>query len=236
MINEQMPKSRFSRVRGIAFAGDLETDTALFQCLDLIHHEIKVLKLGNALLYRYGFKLLDSLKNRYAELPVIIDIKLCDVAHIASRVAKDFAERGADVVVVAAICGPVVIKEIVKAVPSSCEIWVFSEFTHDSGYINSRTADESIIAALESGAKGVQAPGTRTHRVEEIREDVGENIAIMACGIGAQGARFGSAIKAGANFEIIGRSIYGQFSPLDPVREARRDIVNAEREYFRNEL
>ena len=70
------------------------------------------------------------------------------------------------------------------------------------------------------GASGIIAPGTRTERIRELRKIVG-NLLILTPGIGAQGGSASEAIKAGADFVIVGRAIYNASSP----RNAAENIV-----------
>jgi orotidine-5'-phosphate decarboxylase len=48
-----------------------------------------------------------------------------------------------------------------------------------------------------------------------------------SCGIGAQGPEPGSAINAGADFEIIGRKIYGAKDPRAAIIEINDAIKRA---------
>ena len=217
-------KSRLARAKGVMFAADLIDEAAIYRCLDAIAPEIKAVKLGSLALCRYGFGLVKSLKGRYPLLPVVADLKLTDVSHIAVQTVRAFADVGADAVVVNGICGKSVLESIVKNTPETCEIWVFTEFTHDDGLIDPDMADKLIADAIDSGVTGIQAPGTRPYRIEDIRQAVGGDISIMACGIGVQGGEFGSAIRAGANYEIVGRSIYGATDPALVAHNARLEI------------
>ncbi len=216
-------KSRLAHTRGIMFAADLTDEAAIYRCLDEIAPEIKAIKLGSLALFRYGFALVKNLKSRYM-LPVVADLKLTDVAHVGVPTVRAFADVGADAVVVNGICGKSVLEDIVRYTPETCEIWVFSEFTHDDGLIDAVMADKLIADAIASGVTGVQAPGTRIHRIEDIRHDVGSDISIMACGMGRQGGVFSYAIKAGANYEIVGRAIFEATDPAAAAHKARLAI------------
>ncbi len=221
-----MKKSEFCDQFGILFAADIDSEKELFLCLDIISCEIAAVKLGNYTLYKHGIKIIEQIKSRY-NLPVFADIKLTDVSHVAKKVAVDIADAGANVIVATGVCGHEVIGDLVDTLDTNCEIWVFTEFTNDTGLIDEELADRTIHNCIKAGALGVQAPGTRPYRIDDARSYVGDNIAIMSCGIGYQGGRFGSAIQNGANFEIIGRSIYASRTPLDIVREANISINSA---------
>ena len=72
---------------------------------------------------------------------------------------------------------------------------------------------ELVELCIIEDVTGVIAPATRLDDLKRIRELIGEERLILAPGIGAQGAQPGSAIKEGANFEIIGRAIYNAETP-----------------------
>jgi orotidine-5'-phosphate decarboxylase len=216
-------KSSFSTVYGVMLAMDMESHAQISEILDLVAPEISAIKIGNLALYLHGVSLIRQLKARY-QLPIIADLKLTDVSHIACPLFQHLADAGADAVVVNGCSGRSVLESIARTATNSCELWVFTEFTHSDGLIDERLAERTVRIAIESGVTGLQVPGTRPYRIEDTRLEVGSDIAIMACGIGVQGAKFGSAILAGANLEIVGRAIYGSPEPLASARQAREEI------------
>ena len=79
-------------------------------------------------------------------------------------------------------------------------------------------AEEMARLAAEVGAAGVVAPATRPERIRRIKSIIGEKI-IISPGVGAQGGSAGAALEAGADYIIVGRSIY---EAEDPEDEAKR--------------
>lgn len=59
---------------------------------------------------------------------------------------------------------------------------------------------------------------------------MGNSLVIISCGIGKQGPIVGSAIAAGADYEIIGRSIYNPEklgkTPREAAITAHKMIIN----------
>lgn len=215
--------SRFSKSYGILFAADIKEELSAVAMIRTVASEIAGIKLGSALLYRYGPKIISRIKNEFG-LPVIVDTKITDVAHIAEQVALLFADAGADAVTVSGICGPTVITSVCRAVNPSCEVWLFTEFTDNCGLLDEYIADRVARIGIEAGATGIQAPGNRPDRVKEIRSIVGATRCVMSCGMGTQGGEIGKAVSAGANFEIIGRSIYDAPHPAEAARYFREQI------------
>jgi orotidine-5'-phosphate decarboxylase len=70
-----------------------------------------------------------------------------------------------------------------------------------------RHVEEFSELARKVGAWGIIAPATRPNVLKRIRAFVGNNIKILAPGIGTQGAEPGTAICNGADYEIVGRAI-----------------------------
>ena len=69
--------------------------------------------------------------------------------------------------------------------------------------------------ALDLGFYGAQAPATKPKVIKIVKDIIGNSMTIISCGIGAQGAKPGSAIEASADFEIIGRAIYLSKKPRE---------------------
>lgn len=211
--------SKFSKGFGILFAADISDTNNLKNVLDQICDHIRMIKLGNSVLYRAGSGVIRELKRRYS-LPVVADLKLTDVSHISQGVVAEFVDQGADAIVLSGICGPIVLSDAIRVAGAKSEIWAFTEFTNDSGLIDVQLADQIIRTSRSVGIVGFQVPGTRPERVTSARADLGSDVTIISCGIGAQGTRFGAAITEGANYEIIGRAIYLSRSPANTAHEA----------------
>jgi orotidine-5'-phosphate decarboxylase len=61
--------------------------------------------------------------------------------------------------------------------------------------------------AVKYGADGIVVGATYPQRITEVKKVVGEKVAIYSPGVGAQGGSAETALKAGANYLIIGREI-----------------------------
>lgn len=77
--------------------------------------------------------------------------------------------------------------------------------------------DEFVLTGSRLGVWGYVAPATRPHIVRRVREVLARSpnpsAKIVSPGIGAQGQRPWAAIKAGADYEIVGRSVTRAESP-----------------------
>jgi orotidine-5'-phosphate decarboxylase len=80
-------------------------------------------------------------------------------------------------------------------------------------------ADEIASMAYEFGATGIVAPATRPERVKHLRSIIGDSLSIISPGVGAQGGKASDVIASGANWIIVGRSIYNSENPKETAME-----------------
>jgi orotidine-5'-phosphate decarboxylase len=72
--------------------------------------------------------------------------------------------------------------------------------------------------ALKWGADGVVVGATFPQKIAEIKQILGQNVAIYSPGVGAQGGAAETAIKSGANYLIVGREITNSGDPAKAAR------------------
>jgi orotidine-5'-phosphate decarboxylase len=72
--------------------------------------------------------------------------------------------------------------------------------------------------------KGFVVGATKPEMIKVVRNDFPEKL-IISPGVGVQGASFGDALCNGADYEIVGRSIY---SSTDPVKTTRELVAKQE--------
>jgi orotidine-5'-phosphate decarboxylase len=89
-------------------------------------------------------------------------------------------------------------------------------------------AERMARLAVESGASGVVAPATRPERIRMIRSIIGDKL-IISPGVGAQGGSAGEALQAGADYLIVGRSVYGSADPVAQAKELAAQVEQSRR-------
>ncbi len=147
---------------------------------------------------------------------LVADLKLADIADTMIRVAR-VAEGWADAVIAHAFPG---YEGALDGLSSYLEergmrlVAVVAMSNPGARETMDPVLDRLVEAARRAGAWGLVAPATRPEVVSRARSLYPEAV-IMSPGVGAQGAEPGSAIRAGADLEIIGRMIAA--SP-DPAR------------------
>ena len=72
--------------------------------------------------------------------------------------------------------------------------------------------------ALKWGADGVVVGATAPQKIAEVKQILGEKVAIYSPGVGAQGGAAETAVKAGASYLIVGREITNSDDPAQAAR------------------
>lgn len=217
-------KNRLSG-NGLIFAPDLiEFDAAVRIINDCLPY-LAAIKIGNTFLYKYGINIIRKFKNRF-NLPIICDLKLMDIPDIAEKLISLGVEEGMDGAMIWGIAGYDTIAQCTHRFPDLM-LFVLTEFTHTSEYIDETISNNIAVQAKEIGVYGLQAPATKPQRIAKLRKIVGKDLVIISCGIGHQGPRFGTAINQGANYEIIGRAIYADNKPAQIAKYALDEITKA---------
>lgn len=152
--------------------------------------------------------------------PVICDFKVADIPNTASLIVTQAVKRGAEGVIVHGFTGSDSVKAAVEAAGGR-QIFVVTEMSHPGGAEHTAQAAESIARmAVDCGASGIIAPATRPERVAKMRSIIGD-LLILSPGVGVQGGSASDTLSKGADYVIVGRSIYGAEDP----REATSRLV-----------
>lgn len=169
------------------------------------------IKIGYPLVLSTGMGIIGQL-TEFA--PVIADFKIADIPNTDRLICSQAFEAGASAVIVHGFTGRDSLIECVRTAREySREIFVVTEMSHPGALdFMKPVATQLAQMAVNCGAGGVVAPATRPESVREIRRIVG-NLTIISPGVGAQGASASDAIRAGADYVIVGRSIYGSKTP-----------------------
>ncbi|WII08276.1 orotidine-5'-phosphate decarboxylase [Methanomassiliicoccales archaeon LGM-RCC1] len=157
---------------------------------------------------------------------VICDFKVADIPNTVKLIVENAVSRGASAVIVHAFTGDDSLKAAVEAA-GDAEIYAVTEMSHPGAKMfTAQHAEEMARLGVECGAKGFIAPATRPDRIAAIRSVVGD-LKILSPGVGAQGGKASDAIRAGATYAIVGRSIYGSDDPKSAAEAFAEDIKTA---------
>lgn len=183
---------------------------------------VDAIKIGYPLVLGAGLGII----NRICEFaPVIADFKVADIPNTNKLICSQAFGAGAAGVIVHGFTGHDSLLECVRTAQEyNGEIFVVTEMSHPGAVeFMAPKALEIAALALECKAQGVVAPATRPERIKQIRNIVGE-LAIISPGVGAQGASAEEAIKAGADYVIVGRTIYNSKAPRKEAERIAKEI------------
>jgi len=160
-------------------------------------------------------------------LPVIMDAKLNDVGHTNQFMARAYADVGFDAIIASPVVGWEDGLDVVFRTASERGMGVIllvymsnpgAETFYSLKTSRSREEPRPIFElmcelAVEWKADGVVVGATRPQIIRRVRGLVGKDMAIYSPGVGAQGGEGRNAVDAGADYLIVGRSIYGAEDP-----------------------
>ncbi len=183
---------------------------------------VDAIKIGYPLVLGAGLDIINTICE-YA--PVIADFKVADIPNTNKLICSQAFEAGASAVIVHGFTGSDSLLECVKTAQEyKGGIFVVTEMSHPGAVeFMAPKAPELAALAVECKAQGVVAPATRPDRVKQIRNIVG-NLTIISPGVGAQGGNAADAIRAGADYVIVGRSIYNSKTPGREAENIAKEI------------
>lgn len=156
--------------------------------------------------------------------PVICDLKLADIPNTTRLITEEIVRRGAFGVIAHAFVGSDSLLEIAKTAPDIKTFAVVAMSHPGSSELMVGETDRLIRIAKAANVFGVIAPGNNVDLLRHVRESLPEKI-ILAPGVGAQGGDAQAAIKAGADYIIVGRQLYNSEQPAEAAREILESIA-----------
>ncbi|MBN1235145.1 MAG: orotidine-5'-phosphate decarboxylase [Methanotrichaceae archaeon] len=207
----------------------MKRETKLILALDVISREralslaaelcdyFDAIKIGYPLILTVG---LGIVKEISAFAPVIADLKVADIPNTNRLICDAVLGAGAGGIIAQAFPGKDSLQACAKsAAEHGADLFVVTEMSHPGAELfMAPLAERMARLAVEAGATGVVAPATRPMRIKLIRSIIGERL-IISPGVGAQGGSAGAALQAGADYLIVGRSIY---EAEDPAAAAKK--------------
>ena len=169
------------------------------------------IKIGYPLILAAG---LGVVKEIASIAPVIADLKVADIPNTNRLICQAAFKAGASEIIAQAFPGKDSLLACAEsAAENGADLYVVTEMSHPGAELfMAPQAERMARLAVEVGAAGVVAPATRPERIRLIRSIIGERT-IISPGVGAQGGSAGAALQAGADYIIVGRSIYGAEDP-----------------------
>lgn len=168
----------------------------------------------------------DILNSHHKSYFFICDLKMADIGHINRLVAEQLFEIGFDAIIIHAVIGAKEgIDKVVELAHSMKKgVLGLCAMSHPgaSEHLNQHL-DKLLSIAASAGVDGFVLPATYPQLITHTKKAYPSAL-VFSPGVGVQGAPFGSALSAGADFEIIGRSISQAKSPADKAKEILEDM------------
>jgi orotidine-5'-phosphate decarboxylase len=181
---------------------------------------VDAVKIGYPLVLSCGIDIVSKISE---SAHVICDFKVADIPNVNRLIVEGAIRNGAQGVIVQGFVGKDSIEACVKAAGEK-DVFVVVEMSHPGGAeFYQPLTDKFAQMANELGASGVIAPATRPERIRHIRGLIGD-LKILSPGVGAQGGSASAAISAGADYVIVGRSIYNDEDPANAAQNIADDI------------
>jgi orotidine-5'-phosphate decarboxylase len=182
--------------------------------------EVAYIKVNWPLVMTEGIRVVRDL-SRYS--PIICDFKVADIPNTNMLIARKAKENGAWGIISHQFTGRDSMEALVK---EAGEMKVFSVVSMSNGgsrdFMDQHT-DELIKMSQECGVFGYVAPGNNPEMLRKVRAAAGKRC-IISPGMGSQGGRPEEAIREGADYIIIGRSVYSSDDPLGYLKQVNRNL------------
>ena len=205
---------------GLILALDVLDPEKAMKILQEVSEYIDYVKIGWPLVMHGGMNIV---KEASEIRPVICDFKVADIPNTTRLIVRTAKRYNASGIIVHAFVGRDSIKAAVEEA-GGMDVFVVTEMSHPGALdFMQKHAEEMVRMAKEEGVRGIIAPATRPERLRKLRKIAGDML-ILSPGVGVQGGKAREAIEAGADYIIVGRSIYNAPNPINSAREIREVI------------
>jgi len=194
----------------------------LLKLFNSVKDYVAGVKIGLPTLLSAGPETIYRLINEYEwNFFFIADLKIADISYVNTLILSRLKEIGFDAAIIHSFIGGE--KGLMDTVEAARDIGIgvvsVVAMSHPGAHdILNKNFDYLLKLSMDSGVDAIVLPATFPEYIRRARE-AGFKGVIMSPGVGAQGAKPGSAIEAGADFEIIGRLIYKSEDPATTASE-----------------
>jgi len=180
------------------------------------------IKIGYPLILASGLSIVKEIS---AISPVIADLKIADTPNTNRLICEEALGAGACGIIAHAFPGLDSLQACAKSAADwGADIFVVTEMSHPGAELFMAPLAERLARlAVDVNASGVVAPATRPERIKQVRSIIGNRI-IISPGVGAQGGSASQALGAGADFLILGRSVYEAEDPEASAKSVLKEI------------
>jgi orotidine-5'-phosphate decarboxylase len=215
---------------------DINEATKIVEGIKDLKHEIAGLKIGSILAWRYGLtKVVKDLKE-ICDFPILFDAQKAgtDIPEIVKEQVNLVADANIDAFIATPHgAGSATLEAFIKACFEHDVIpIVLIEMTHpqSNAFLSDKAPEKILKQSLDLGVEYFVAPANKPDRLKlykNMAREMNRNIKIFSPGVGPQGGGPDSAVVAGTNFVIIGRSIYQAENPREEVTRIYKLMTDA---------
>ena len=218
---------------------DFPTDQEALKLVDQLGDAVRFYKIGLQLYTRYGPPIVERIKATGAK--VFLDLKFHDIPNTVNHAVASACELGVDLMTIHLSGGGKMIEAAVKGLGQSNSLILGVTVLTSSNRetlrevaVESEVADQVLRLAklgVENGLRGVVASPLE---IGLLRESLGKSLVIVTPGVRPAWSEAndqqrtmtpGEAVRAGADYLVIGRPITAHADPVDAVKKIAEEMA-----------
>ncbi len=189
---------------------DLVDENKLLNIAKLIEDYVFAYKINWPTILSCGKSIISKL-GKYGK--VICDLKIADVPNTVDLILRQIESESPWGVIGHLFTGKDSVEAMTRRSGDIKVIGVVSMSNPGASVYVNKNYVSLMEDARSSGCYGIVAPGNNYELLRQISKNKGD-LKIFSPGIGAQGGNIREALLAGADYPIIGRSLYGNDDPV----------------------
>jgi orotidine-5'-phosphate decarboxylase len=213
----------------IILALDFSEIDAACQMIRNTQEFVEIYKLGLEFFLSEGQAGVKEIQNSFPEVKIFLDLKLHDIPNTVLNACQSIADLAPSYLTVHASGGAAMISSAVQALPKTAitAVTVLTSLDSqelDAMGIHQAPLDLAVSLAKNSFKNGAQAIVCSPQEVAAIRAELGKDAILITPGVRPQDTELGDqkrvmtpidAVKAGADYVVIGRPITQSANPAE---------------------
>jgi orotidine-5'-phosphate decarboxylase len=205
---------------------DIEDMVRIIDNVKNLKKEVGGLKIGSLLIWKYGLEKVVSEIKSVCDLPIMFDAQKAgtDIPSIVEEQVRLVADVDIDAFIASPLgSGSKTLESFIKT-SFECDVTpiVVLEMTHPmaNAFLKEDVGEKILTQSLEMGVENFVAPANNPERIRIYRNLASEKdktIKIFSPGVGPQGGGPDTAVEAGTDFVITGRSVYQAKNPAEEI-------------------